>query len=236
MSSTPRSIRRSRASPRHRLPDVRPGPGGGADRRCPACPGLSRPVVVVAGVGRPGPPALRRPRRVDRCPGRRVRLVRDGRLRAGEPILALAECGATAGRVRGGGRCSVVSMGVGGASAPLRAHHCATGANRGRCTPLGLGDRRGCAVVAPPRRTVGIARCVAVESAGDARACVNRRRVAGELPGGRGQHRGRGSDPAALLARGCTAPHPRGPRPCMVLVESGAAARADGSDRARPAR
>ena len=38
------------------------------------------------------------------------------------------------------------------------------------------------------------------------------------------------------LARGRTAPHPRGPRPCMVLVESGAAARADGSDRARPAR
>ena len=56
--------------------------------------GLSRPVLVVAGVGRVGSAALRRPRRAHRCPGRRARLGRDGRLRAGRANTGW-------GRVRG---------------------------------------------------------------------------------------------------------------------------------------
>ena len=73
------------------LREVRPGPGGGADRRCPACPGLSRPVVVVAGVGRPGPPAVRGPRCADRGAGCRACVGRHDGVRAGHAVLAVAE-------------------------------------------------------------------------------------------------------------------------------------------------
>ena len=93
------------------------------------------------------------------------------------------------------------------------------------------------AVVGPTGRTVGIARCVAVESAGDARACVNRRRVAGELPGGRGQYRGSGGDSAALDREPSRLPLILAALgPAWFWLSPAPAVRADGSDRARPAR
>ena len=140
------------------LPDVDPGLRGGAGRRR-AC--LRWPFPPRRGGGWRGSGWFRCCSSSARHrPQRRAAdgLARYGRVRAGEPILAVAQRGAAAGRVRGRGRRVVVPMGMGGASAALRRADGPTDAHRGRRTPLGLGDRRGRAVVAPPRRTVGAAR------------------------------------------------------------------------------
>ena len=237
MSSTPRSIRRSRASPRHRLPDVRPGPGGGADRRRPACPGLSRPVVVVVGVGRPGPPAVRGPRCAHRGAGCHPCVGRTDGVRAGHAVLAVAECGSAARGLRDWDRSAVASVGMVGAPTAEWDSHGARGAITavvvlpcawviaeavrswdrlgGPWALLGASQWNQPATLAPA--SIGGVWLVSFLVVAVNTAVV-----------------------AAILLRsdasGRTAPHPRGPRPCMVLVESGAAARADGADRARPAR
>ena len=147
-----------------------------------------------------------------------------------------AECGAVAGRLRDRHRSAVAPMGVCGASAALRADHGATRAHRRCRTPLCLGDRRGRAVVAPSRRAVGAARRLAMESAGDARTGLTGRRLVGELPDRRCQHRGRGGDPDAVRAGGRATGCARGARPDVVLVGTDTRPGVDGPGRARPAR